>query len=253
MKITAVQRQSPLFGRVSVGSDLVRINGHRIADEIDFRFHSADEPLTLELIEGGQAKRVRLESVSCGDLGVEFEKIRIKVCRNKCLFCFVDQQPRGLRRSLYIKDDDYLYSFTHGNFISLSRLSDGDFDRIVGQRLSPLYISVHATDDRLRRRLFGNEKLEPIKPRLEYLVRHGIVLHTQTVICPGINDGMHLEKTIDNLAALAPGVASLAVVPVGLTRYRRRLAALRLCTRSEAQQVVDLVAGRQKRFKKSLK
>ncbi|MCP4567877.1 MAG: DUF512 domain-containing protein, partial [FCB group bacterium] len=159
---------------------------------------------------------------------------------------FIHQQPKGMRRALYIKDDDYRYSFTHGNFITLSEMSDADFDRIIDQRLSPLYISVHATDDSLRRCIFRNEKLEPIMPRLRQLVDHGIALQTQTVVCPGINDGEYLDKTITDLADLAVpdsygGVESLAVVPVGLTRYRKKLPGLRIYTKAEAGQVIDQV------------
>lgn len=174
--------------------------------------------------------------------------MKIRVCRNKCLFCFVHQQPKGLRRSLYIKDDDYRFSFTHGNFITLSDMTDADFERIITQRLSPMYISVHATDDTLRRCLFQNERLDPVLPRLRQLVENGITVHAQTVVCPGINDGEHLKKTILDLAELAPGVESLAVVPVGLTRYRERLPKLRSFTPRESVEVLAMISDCQKTF-----
>jgi putative radical SAM enzyme (TIGR03279 family) len=248
MKIVEICPSSPLRDRVTVGDNLVRVNGHPVGDALDFQFHNTEESLRLEFENGGEVRRIDLDTVACGDLGLIFEESKIQICNNNCIFCFVHQQPKGMRRSLYIKDDDYRYSFTHGNFVSLSGMTETDFDRILTQRLSPLYISVHATDDRLRRCIFRNEKLEPLLPRLKMLVDHGITLHTQTVICPGINDGEHLHQTIADLAALSPGVDSLAVVPVGLTRYREKLPDLRTYTPTEAADVIDLVQSYHQRF-----
>ncbi len=252
MKIVRIDKTSPLHGQVSPGAELRRVNGHPVADEIDFRFHNSERDLRLEIADQAGVRTIALKDISCGDLGLEFEAGKILVCNNNCIFCFIHQQPKGMRRSLYVKDDDYRYSFTHGNFVSLSNLTEADFKRIITQRLSPLYISVHATDDRLRRCIFQNERLAPILPQIKRLVNHGITLHTQTVICPGINDGVHLDRTIHNLAALAPGVASLAVVPVGLTRFRRRLPGLRPFTVSESGDVIDQVEAYQRDFQKRL-
>lgn len=248
MKIVKIAKDSPLYGRLSPGDELKTVNGHPVIDSLDFQFQNTEPVLTLEIATGGEVRRITLENAPCGDLGLTFEEEKIRICNNNCIFCFVHQQPKGMRRSLYVKDDDYRHSFTHGNFISLSGMSDADFRRIVNQRLSPLYISVHTTDDSLRRGIFQNENLEPILPRLKMLVKNGIRLHTQTVVCPGINDGNHLEKTIEDLAALAPGVDSLAVVPVGLTRYRDRLPNLRGFTPDEAKDTIKMVESYHTRF-----
>jgi putative radical SAM enzyme (TIGR03279 family) len=252
MKIIDIDKNSPLYGKIPVGADLIAVNGYPVADEIDFHFYNTEDKISLRLDIDGRVKTLRLYDIDCGDLGLTFKDRKIKVCNNKCIFCFVHQQPKGMRRSLYIKDDDYCYSFTHGNYISLSGMTDDDFDRIIKQRLSPLYISVHTTDDDLRRRIFQNKRLQPILPAIQRLTDGGIILHTQTVICPGINDGAQLQKTITDLAAFAPDVASLAIVPVGLTRYRERLTPLRTYTGKEASQIIDLISDFQKRFLKVL-
>jgi putative radical SAM enzyme (TIGR03279 family) len=248
MKIVAINKESPLNGEITVGSDLVKVNGQLVADIIDYHFHNTEETLNIEVIDGGKIRKIQLDEFACGDLGLTFEEAKIRICHNNCIFCFVHQQPKGMRRSLYLKDDDYRYSFTHGNFITLSEMDENDFERIIRQRLSPLYISVHSTDNELRRYIFQNDKLKPILPQLKRLTENGIMLQTQTVVCPGLNDGRHLEKTITDLAALAPGVDSLGVVPVGLTRYRKRLPELRLLTGEEAGRIIDLVESYQNEF-----
>lgn len=252
MKVVQIDNRSPLYGQIPVGADLIRVNGHPVADEIDFRFHNTEDRLRLEFRVGDKNVIIKLADTSCGDLGLQFAQSKILVCNNKCIFCFVHQQPKGMRRSLYVKDDDFRYSFMHGNYISLSRLTDDDYKRIVRQRLSPIYISVHATDDDLRRHIFGNPNLPAIMPALKRLTRQGIVIHAQTVICPGINDGDQLNKTIADLASLAPKVASLAVVPVGLTRYRDRLPKLRTLTSGESAAIIDRVEAFQKVFLKTI-
>ncbi len=248
MKIIDICKLSPLHGRVAIGADLLKVNGHPVSDNLDFHFHNTEDTLELEISEGGELQKIKLDTITCGDLGLVLEESKIQICNNNCIFCFVHQQPKGMRRSLYIKDDDYRYSFTHGNFISLSTMTEPDFQRIIEQRLSPLYISVHATDDTLRRCIFQNEKLESIMPRLTMLTENGISLQTQTVVCPGINDGDQLHKTITDLASLAPGVDSLAVVPIGLTRYRDRLPQLRTFTGEEASEIIDLVESYHEKY-----
>ena len=250
MKIVSIDRNSPLFGQIKTGAELVAVNGQPVRDEIDFFFHNTEDELVLEVVQDGEKSEIHLDMIACGDLGLTFQDSRIKICNNKCIFCFVHQQPKGMRRSLYIKDDDFRYSFTHGNYVSLSGMTDDDFERIIKQRLSPLYISVHATDDKLRRCIFQNEKLESILTRIKQLTDNGIRLHTQTVVCPGINDGVNLQKTIEDLADFQPGVQSLAVVPVGLTKYRERLPRLRPFNATEGKQTIDLIAAYQKRFLK---
>ncbi len=249
MKIVDVKPYSPLYGAIWPGARLVTVNGHPVADELEFHFHNTEDYLDLEIEVDGATREFSLDAEACGDLGLTFEDAKIRICNNKCIFCFVHQQPKGMRRSLYVRDDDFRLSFTHGNYISLSAMSEDDYRRIIEQRLSPLYISVHATDDTLRRCIFKNEKLEPILPRLKELTGNGIAIHTQAVVCPEVNDGDHLRQTIEDLAELAPGVASLAVVPVGLTKYRQKLPELRPFTSDEAATTIDLVHGYHQGFR----
>jgi putative radical SAM enzyme (TIGR03279 family) len=253
MKVTAVHPDSPLFGYVRPNHTLISINGQPVQDDIDFRFRIADETVELVFETAGGERLVFNINFSSGDeAGLTFEEPPIKTCNCNCIFCFVHQQPKGMRKALYVKDEDYRLSFTHGNFVTLSNATDDDLKRMVAQRLSPLYISVHATDDSLRRSMLRNEKLAPILPRLRYLADNGIQLHTQVVLCPGINDGVHLNQTIKELALLYPGVQSLAVVPVGLTRYRERLPRLRPYTSAEATEIINEVETSQLIYRESL-
>ena len=209
------------------GAKLLTVNDHDICDMLDYRFYSADEQLVL-LFETTDKQRVELE-LDLDDLinlQLEFEPDKPLHCNNNCIFCFIHQLPKGLRRSLYFKDEDYRLSFQHGNYITLTNLSEDDFARIAEQKLSPLYISVHSTDDTLRRRMLGNDKIPPLLPQMKRLIDSGIALHTQIVLCPGWNDGEHIHETVDDLAAMYPGVQSVAVVPVGLTKHRTKLPAL---------------------------
>jgi len=249
MKITKVDKNSPLHNRVRVGYRLKKINGEEVVDNLDFMFKSADDSLSLEF-EDHDGRPVIVEIDYTPDPGLTFEPDKICICNNKCIFCFVHQQPKGMRRSLYVKDDDFRLSFTHGNFISFSSLDDADIQRIIDQRLSPLYVSVHATDDELRRHLFKNKKLPPIMPQLKHLADHGIMFHTQVVVCPGINDGAYLEKTVDDLFSLYPGVQTLGIVPVGLTKYREKLPQLTGFDSEKAADIVDYLQRKQKEFLK---
>jgi putative radical SAM enzyme (TIGR03279 family) len=249
MKIVEVDPASPLFGHVRPGYEVVTINGQHVQDALDFRYRTADERVTIRFADHhGQELEVQLEGNGCGGLGVTLDDDRIRRCNCDCIFCFVRQQPKGMRRNLYIKDDDYRLSFTHGNFVTLSNVTEEDLSRIITQRLSPLYVSVHTTDDRLRRCMLRNEKLAPILPRLRHLTEHGITIHAQVVICPGINDGEQLAKTINDLSKLYPGVESLAIVPVGLTKYRDHLPKLRTYTPDESAAIIDQTEARQKEY-----
>jgi putative radical SAM enzyme (TIGR03279 family) len=253
MKIAEVKEYSPLYGKIRKGFELLSINGEQVADNLDCLYKITEESVELEFrSSGGKTLRIQVENDYESDIGLRFEPDKIKVCRNKCIFCFIHQQPKGLRRSLYLRDDDFRLSFTHGNFISLSNLSEDDFQRIIKQRLSPLYVSVHSTDDDLRNRLFGKRHLPTILPALKRLIAGGIKFHTQVVICPDINDGDHLEKTINDLAGLYPTVASLGIVPVGLTRYRKRLPKLRSFRKDESEQIIRYIHGKQTHFRKEL-
>ncbi len=206
------------------GDLLLSINGRTVSDLLDYRFHSAEECLTLEVASAEGGRRT-LEVTTMGeeDLGIVPEPLTMRACNNTCAFCFAHQNPRGVRRALYFKDDDYRFSFLHGNFITMTTLTPQDMERIVEQRLSPLYVSVHSTEHALRNRILGNPRAPDVLGQIAFLTAHKITLHTQVVLCPGLNDGPHLTTTMDDLTRFFPGVASLAVVPVGLTQFRDRL------------------------------
>lgn len=228
---------------LKAGDVLDSLNGKEVHDVIDFRFLVADERIILSFhTKDGKARKVILEKDPDDNLGLEFSPFRITRCRNKCIFCFVDQMPAGCRKSLNIKDDDFRASFLHGNYITLGALSENDWERIFCERLSPLYISVHTTDHSLRTFMLGNKKAPDIMESMRRLAAGGILMHTQIVLCPGINDGDHLQKTLEDLSGLFPSVASIAVVPVGLTEFRKKLFPLRLFTRPEARAVIERVA-----------
>jgi putative radical SAM enzyme (TIGR03279 family) len=249
MKVMAVDPQSLLFGYIRPGYTIKSVNGQAVLDTIDFQFKTADDRVTIVFADKNGSETVfTFDGDYPGDLGLTLDDDRVIVCKNNCVFCFVHQQPKGMRRALYVKDEDYRLSFTHGNFVTLSHTSENDVERIIAQRLSPLYVSVHATDDAVRRKMLGSRTASPILPRLKRLCENGITIHTQCVLCPGINDGEYLTRTIDDLAGLSPMVSSLAVVPVGLTKYRKNLPKLRKYTADEAASIIDYVESRQKEF-----
>jgi len=251
--VAAVRPRTPAAASgLAVGDRILTINGRPLRDAIDFQFYGAEERLALGVERDGTRLALRLTRGPGAPLGVELEAPRpgdIATCANKCVFCFIHQLPRGMRRSLYVKDDDFRLSFLHGNYITLSDLDTASFERILEQRLSPLYVSVHATDPELRWALLGRPRhAAEILPRLERLAKAGIRVHAQIVLCPGLNDGAHLERTVHELAPLHPHVATTAIVPVGLTRHRERLPALRTLTDAEAAALVEIVSVWQARF-----
>jgi putative radical SAM enzyme (TIGR03279 family) len=232
------------------GDCIVSINGLPVRDAIDYQFLVSEERITLLLHQKGKSRTLAVEKDPDDTLGLEFSPFRITRCRNRCVFCFVDQMPPGCRKSLYIKDDDYRASFLYGNYITLGALAEQDWERIFTQRLSPLYISVHATEPSLRTSMLRNQKAPDIMKSLERLAAGGIRMHTQIVLCPGINDGPHLQKSIEDLAGLFPAVSSIAVVPVGITAFRKGLYPLRTFTRREARTVIESVQAAGMRFKR---
>jgi putative radical SAM enzyme (TIGR03279 family) len=250
--VAAVERASAASeAGLRPGDRIVAIGRHALRDAIDFQFHAAGDRLRLTVERDGARHALVLDRRR-GDLGVDLAPPRprdIATCANKCVFCFIHQNPRGLRRSLYVKDDDYRLSFLHGNYITLSDLDEPALARIEAQRLSPLYVSVHATDPALRHELLGRPRHSAeILPRLARLARAGIRMHAQIVLCPGLNDGAHLQRTVHDLAGLHPAVTTTAIVPVGLTRHRERLPALRSLTAGEARALVDTAAAWQRAF-----
>lgn len=231
------------------GDFIVSVNNEEVNDVIDFQFLAADERLALVVkSRDGRTERIRVRKDPDDHLGLEFPPLHIKRCRNNCIFCFVDQMPSGSRKTLYVKDDDFRASFLYGNFITLGALSESDWDRIFRQRLSPLYISVHATDPELRSLLLRNKKTPDIMDSLKRLAAGGIRMHTQIVLCPGLNDGVHLERTIGDLAGLYPAVASIAVVPVGRTAFRKGLFPIGSFTQREALRVLETIRPMAQRF-----
>ncbi len=206
------------------GDVLLSVNGHALRDVIDYRFYGAEEKLELVVERGGERTVYQVERDYDQELGIEFSEPTfdgLRHCNNGCEFCFLKGMPPGMRRSLYVKDDDYRYSFLFGNFITLTNLTEDDWDRLAEQRLSPLYVSVHATDLALRRRILGSPAAPDGVEQLKRLGGLGIQVHAQIVLSPGLNDGPHLARTVAALAALYPTVQSIAVVPLGLTRYHR--------------------------------
>jgi len=234
------------------GDRLVAINGVPLRDSIDFHFQAGEETLRVELEREGCAAALTIHRRAGRGLGVELLPPRpaeISTCANKCVFCFIHQLPKGMRRSLYVKDDDYRLSFLHGNYITLTDLPEEELRRIESQRLSPLYVSVHSTDPELRHALLGSPRIKgDLLPRMRRLAGAGIRMHCQIVLCPDLNDGLHLERSVRELGELHPGVATVAVVPVGLTAHRERLPRLRVHTPEEARQVVRTVEGWQYQF-----
>ncbi|MBI2161587.1 MAG: DUF512 domain-containing protein [Candidatus Rokubacteria bacterium] len=254
--VAAVRAETPAAtAGLRAGDRILAINGRRLRDAIDFQFHAAEDRLDLAVERDGAPRALTVRRRG-PELGLELEPPRpaeIATCANKCVFCFIHQLPKGMRRSLYVKDDDFRLSFLHGNYITLTDLGEADLARIVEQRLSPLYVSVHATDPELRWRLLGRPRVSAeILPRLERLAKAGIRMHAQIVLCPGLNDGAHLERTVSELAPLHPQVATTAVVPVGLTRHRERLPELRRLTPEEACALIAAVEGWQARFLSTL-
>ncbi len=249
--VASVRRRSPAaVAGLYAGDRIVAINGTPLRDAIDFQFYAADDRLRLTVERDDHARRVQVTRQG-SDLGLELVPPRprdIATCANKCVFCFIHQNPRGLRKSLYVKDDDFRLSFLHGNYITLSDLDEAALERIEAQRLSPLYISVHATDPSLRHALLGRPRHgAEILPRMERLARAGIRMHAQIVLCPDWNDGGHLERTVVDLERLHPHVTTTAIVPVGLTRHRERLPELRLLTADEARRLVVTIEQWQQR------
>jgi len=239
---------------VRPGDCILSINGHALHDVIDFRFYAAEEDLELKVVrKGTPAFRVHLMRQYGEDLGLEFTDTTfdgIRRCRNRCEFCFIHQMPPGLRKTLYVRDDDYRLSFLYGNFVTLTNLSEGDWARIGEQRLSPLYVSVHASDAGLRARLLGAPDPTDVLSQLRRLGSLGIHAHTQIVVTPGLNDGAALERTVADLAALHPTVLSIGVVPVGLTRYQS--CGLRPVTPAEAQRLTQWIGTQQRSYRRRL-
>ena len=233
---------------LKAGDEISEINGKKLLDVIDFQFNAAviGRRTTIRT----QDKAITFVRREWESFGIEFEAIEPMTCKNQCVFCFVHQNPKNVRRSLHIKDEDYRLSFLFGNYLTLTNVHEDEMQRIIDQRLSPLYISVHATEPELRTILLGNAEYDGLMEKIERLTEAGIQLHCQVVLCPGLNDGTHLERTIDDLLQFHPNVASLAIVPVGLTDHRKNLPELKPFTPEYARQTIAHITPIQRRLKR---
>ena len=242
-----------------VGDQLISINGVKPRDLIDYKFLIAEENLQLQILdEDGKTHKIEIEKDYDDELGLAFTEALfdgLKQCNNQCPFCFIDQQPSGKRKSLYLKDDDYRLSFLYGSYLTLTNLSEQDWLRIDKQRLTPLFVSVHATEPSLRSQLLKNPNAIELLKQLNWFSQKRIQIHAQIVVCPEINDGKALENTINDLFGFAqrdyPVVLSAAVVPVGLTRFRPNNDGLKPVDAECASRVINQVEPMQKKFYES--
>ena len=245
VKISGVEHDSILNKKISAGDTLVAVNSHEINDVLDYRFYTSACKLKLEIeTEKGKRRTVKVKKGEYDDLGLCFETYLMDKhhsCKNKCIFCFIDQMPKGMRESLYFKDDDSRLSFLFGNYVTLTNLTDKDIDRIIEMHISPVNVSVHTMNPTLRVEMMKNPNSGTSLRYLNRLAEAGIKLNTQLVLCPGINDGKELEFSLSELGKLYPAVQSIACVPVGLTKHRDGLPHLDAYNKETASRVIDTV------------
>lgn len=244
--ISAVRKNSLAEAAgIVAGDKLVAVDGVQVKDIIELSFYTSDYEVELELENAqGQRRQLHIDKYPDEDLGLEFEAAvfdKVSTCYNNCIFCFVDQMIPGMRKGLYVRDDDYRLSFLYGNFITLTNLKEEDFQRIIQTHMTPLYVSVHATDPKVRCEMMHNRFAGELMDKLERLFAAGIEVHTQIVCCPGYNDGEILAKSFQDLYARHPHVLTMAVVPVGITKHREGLHPLRTFTKEEAAALIDQV------------
>lgn len=239
---------------VKAGESLLTINGEEIADVLDYRFHQLNRSLTLEIQgESGEVRTVAIKKGEYEELGLEFETYLMDKqhsCRNKCIFCFIDQLPKGMRESLYFKDDDSRLSFLFGNYVTLTNITEHEIERIIKLHISPINVSVHTTNPELRCRMLNNRFAGKALDILKRFADGGIMINCQIVSCPGINDGQELDRTLDDLERLFPQIESIAVVPVGLTAHREGLYPLESYTEITAAETLDQIEKRGEQFLK---
>ena len=236
MKIITIDQAST--GRecgLQPGDEVLSINGAPVRDIIDYRFLTAEEAIEMEVRRGNEQIIFEIEKDTDDSLGLNFEPLKIRRCGNDCIFCFVDQNPQNMRSTMYFRDEDFRLSFLSGHYVTLSNMSRADLERIVRQRLSPLFISVHATEPEMRKFLLGIKFDDRLLDKFDYLTQNGIELHTQIVLCPELNDGDVLRRTLSDLERYYPHLRSVAVVPVGLTRHREGLTAIKPVTKDYAK------------------
>lgn len=240
---------------VQPGDVLVEVNGHSIRDVLDYRFFTMETRLILSLLRGGEQLAVTVEKEEYEDLGLCFSTPLMdekRSCKNGCIFCFIDQLPKGMRESLYFKDDDTRLSFLHGNYVTLTNLTEEDIDRIIEMRISPINVSVHTTDPDLRVKMMRNKRAGEVLSYLQKIADAGLTIQGQIVLCKGINDGEQLEKSLRDLARYYPYMQSVSVVPVGLTAHREGLYPLEPFTKEDALEVISLVESLGEEFLSTL-
>lgn len=242
--ITNVEKNSPCHGIIKAGERLVAINSNKIKDVLDYMYYCAQTKLDVTVENANGQRTVSINKGEYDELGLEFETYLMDTqqhCSNKCIFCFIDQMPKGMRETLYFKDDDARLSFLMGNYTTLTNLSDEDVERIIKLKISPINISVHATDPQIRVIMMKNPRAAQGYEIMKKFAKAGIEMKGQIVLCPDVNDKQILEKSITDLLQLAPHLTSLSVVPVGLTKFREGLHKLRPVTSSEAKEVIELI------------
>jgi putative radical SAM enzyme (TIGR03279 family) len=257
MQIMAIKEGSTASrSTLQIGDRIKRVNGRAISDFLDLYFHLSEETVDLEVERetngARQALTVSLERRYGEEFGLEFPVPKFRVCGNKCPFCFVDQNPAGMRKPLYVRDDDYRFSFLDGHFITLTNLKESDFERIIEYHMSPLYVSVHALDPEVRTYLLGTPRAKEIRPQIERLTDAGIVLQTQIVALPGVNDGKVMAETVRGLFEYYPKVQSIGVVPIGLTAHMPAERGLRTYTPEEARVVCGQVDAMTRRYREKI-
>jgi len=243
--IKTIEKVSPLYGKLHAGDQLISINGNSIKDVLDYKYYGYDRKLKLEVLTAaGKTRTIRVRKPEGMDLGLEFETYLMdapRSCANRCVFCFIDQNPAGMRKSIYFKDDDARLSFLMGCYITLTNLSQREIERIIALHISPVNISVHTTDPVLRQEMLRSRRAGEIMEIMGRFAQAGITMNCQIVCCPGINDGEALERSMRELRALYPAVNSVSIVPLGLTRHREGLEPLRPFTPEHAGETIDLV------------
>ena len=238
-----------------VNDALLAINDEPIIDEIDYQALSSPSKIVLTVQREGKVLKLPILKQEGDPLGIHFGKslcLSPRTCRNRCTFCFVDQLPPRMRKTLYVKDDDWRYSLMMGNFVTLTNISDEEFERIIRRKASPLFVSVHATDSKVREKMIKHGKTDEILDKLKRFKQEGIAFHCQIVVCPGVNDGEVLKQTITDLMALAPAAKTMALVPVGLTKYRNGLEELTPFTKETARNLFSQIAPLQQKCRETI-
>jgi len=245
VKITSVEKGSRAEkSGILAGDILLSINENQINDVLDYRFYLTERQVTVGLSRGSEEYSVSIKKGEYDDIGLEFETPLMDKkhsCKNKCIFCFIDQNPEGLRESLYFKDDDSRLSFIHGNYVTLTNMTQQDVDRIIKMRMSPINISVHTTNPELRVKMMKNKHSGEVLKYLNDFASAGLTMCGQIVLCRGVNDGDELMRSLNDLAALYPAMSSVAIVPAGLTKFREKLYPLTDFTAEEAGEIIDMI------------